>query len=596
LSSTRKLRDEGGSARIGFVAALCLIAGLCEAATGSHLLSVLGASSWADTTELELSVVGAVYVGFALLGVILGLGVVGAVPRLGGDLGPRLERSVIAGLLALCLGLYAIAYVWGGDDCGLFVVGLLDASLGYAIPLVFLGPILAFGWVVGARERAARPLALAASLIVASALVSDAWNLIRFAATKNALATRRFVSEPMALEPEDGQALGSRAPAHSIVHVVFDAMSAELMERDPELSRAAFFEHAESGTYFRRAYTNAIATEAAVPQLLTGRFSAEDPWQGSVLSEARRAGLDSRLYLATGPLACEPGRATSCQWFATMWADEVFAGDRRAYLRYQVEKLGRIYLTRFLGSAIHALYRWDAKPKAADLAHQARPLSILLFERMLEDLRSETRPTYYFAHLVLPHAPLLLDAQCRVKQGFGGLASYKVPGSSPEYREQMQCANRLAIELIDTLRELGRYDQTQLILQSDHGPRGDLVAVMKRLGARPGPIPEADSAAIERAARMLLWIKPARAGPRTEDDGQLELVQLTQRIRELIGLETGADAAKVQGCANGALTLRGLDLLAEDLPARWLCRDPAGGWSLELPHDAATRADLIPGS
>jgi hypothetical protein len=71
------------------------------------------------------------------------------------------------------------------------------------------------------------------------------------------------------------------------------------------------------------------------------------------------------------------------------------------------------------------------------------------------------RPVYQFLHFYPPHRPFMLDADCRLQP--------PGPDDWPTYLAQATCAVRLFAGFIDRLKEIGVYDRTVIVLQSDTG-------------------------------------------------------------------------------------------------------------------------------
>ena len=353
-------------------------------------------------------------------------------------------------------------------------------------------------------------------------------------------------------------------------------MTPALLEQDPILAERSFVRRAPGGIYFRNAFTNSVATQAAIPQLLSGEFGPA--WESFLFEDFRSAGAPLHLYLGTGPLECATSVASTCHSTDAIWAEEIFRGDWRAYARYQLTKLARMYLTRFAGSAIHALRDWRTFRKRGDLMRSGRSVSLVLLDRFLADFQSHSRPGYYFLHLVIPHAPFVHDATCKVVGDLTGLASEKARFDSPEYLAQVGCANTLAMRLVDTLQEMGRYDSTLLIMQSDHGPRGDLVELLAGREAAAGPFSEEESQIVEHAARMLLWVKPPGHRERRDATELVQMVELRQRIWQWSGL--GSPELEKRQQSQATVEVIGLDLLGEPLAPARLVRHSDGRWEL----------------
>jgi len=99
-----------------------------------------------------------------------------------------------------------------------------------------------------------------------------------------------------------------------------------------------------------------------------------------------------------------------------------------------------------------------------------------------EMVRAEwsTGPVFAFIHLVLPHAPMFLDEDCRLRVdpalgghviAVDGLTAEDLAERRQAYVEQVKCANRTVESFLGQLNE-----RTVVVLSSDHGPdaRGPL--------------------------------------------------------------------------------------------------------------------------
>ena len=119
-------------------------------------------------------------------------------------------------------------------------------------------------------------------------------------------------------------------------------------------------------------------------------------------------------------------------------------------------------LPKFL-SARHIDAERFANLEGQNVLDPAAPIkSLHTFEYLLRRERSQAATgRYVFAHLILPHFPNVLRSDC----------SYSLDGSKTRAEEQSICTNRLMLELVATLRELGRLHSSLVVFQADHGSR-----------------------------------------------------------------------------------------------------------------------------
>ncbi|MSR05474.1 MAG: hypothetical protein EXR93_00170 [Gemmatimonadetes bacterium] len=115
------------------------------------------------------------------------------------------------------------------------------------------------------------------------------------------------------------------------------------------------------------------------------------------------------------------------------------------------------------------------------LSFASREARVRCIFRELRRSASDTLPTFYFAHILVPHPPYLFNADCT-----------RAPTPSPpptivaewrdgrSYGAQLKCVNRLALEVVDAVRK--RNPEPVIVLQGDHGPAALMAAPV--LGGR----------------------------------------------------------------------------------------------------------------
>jgi hypothetical protein len=135
------------------------------------------------------------------------------------------------------------------------------------------------------------------------------------------------------------------------------------------------------------------------------------------------------------------------------------------------------------------------------------PLSQLALARLLVDEMSRFGPgDLVFVHLMVPHHPYALDAQCRLR---GGPRTWYGPTRTKHYQlylEQMGCTNRIVAELLAATSPAAH-----VVVHGDHGARvfktnddqfGTLFAA--RRPDRPGDYVRTHTAIDELLVRELL--------------------------------------------------------------------------------------------
>lgn len=87
------------------------------------------------------------------------------------------------------------------------------------------------------------------------------------------------------------------------------------------------------------------------------------------------------------------------------------------------------------------------------------------------------RPSYILSHNLLPHAPFVLDGECRLQQPSKWVSGYSEKGMRPpnsdyvRYGQQLSCSLKALGNILDTIEENPILQDATLIIHGDHGSR-----------------------------------------------------------------------------------------------------------------------------
>lgn len=131
------------------------------------------------------------------------------------------------------------------------------------------------------------------------------------------------------------------------------------------------------------------------------------------------------------------------------------------------------------------------------------PLQAQAFRQLLAaEPRLASRGRYTYLHVLLPHGPIVLREDCTHS---GDLSETRI-------EQQVECTLRLVDEFLALLKQLGRYDDSLIVVHADHG-FGDFEAAKDNVRALVKELPSTPVAQMALArARALLLVKPIRAG------------------------------------------------------------------------------------
>ena len=134
------------------------------------------------------------------------------------------------------------------------------------------------------------------------------------------------------------------------------------------------------------------------------------------------------------------------------------------------------------------------------------------------------QPVYKFLHVGIPHQPVVLDASCE----FIGVTRFTRDG----YLGQATCAANLVTRLLDRLRTLGVYDDSVIVLSSDHG-----VTMPPRDFVDDQSLRFADVPRMAGNARALLAVKTTHAaGPLRISNAPTTITDIPATVMDMLGV------------------------------------------------------------
>jgi hypothetical protein len=336
----------------------------------------------------------------------------------------------------------------------------------------------------------------------------------------------------------------------NIYHVVLDEFQTEMFEAvlDDELR-----EELAGFTWYPNAQTTWGRTEMSMAATLGhDEWDFESPAReyveealmapSSSLQQLRELGYETTGYYQNPSLYVgDPG-----PFDHRYLASEVSTGGPRGEYRALAGSLWvYAHLPGIVAQRLIPETRYEQLDGQTLLPEDAPSLSVLNFERFLR--REAALPAtgrYELVHLILPHFPYVLSPYCEYEAGV-----------ETDPVVQSECAMLLMQELIDRLQRLGRFDESVVVIQGDHGAHFEALPDGS-LGSLGGDtFSEAWSGA---RARPLLLVKPAGAGA----DGPLERSDYPALLTDIMPTVFDSIDADVP-VADGRVSL-----LEEDLPAR----------------------------
>jgi len=257
------------------------------------------------------------------------------------------------------------------------------------------------------------------------------------------------------------------AEGGNVYHITFDTYSGVVFLKSLEEMKST--EEFDGFTFFIKNRSNYDHTIASVPSFMTGSFYEENDSLKEWKNQYKSSGIVGNLYDA----GYEISMYTLARWWASHKAshikiyEDVLIPYKSLSSLYHFADLWLLRVVpNFLQKAVYLegkgvftrLFVGEASLAALDARTFA---SVELMRELIDD--EANRPDhgqYVYAHLYIPHNPYVMNCDCVFS-----------PDDS-SYDEQSLCATRLMAELVSELKRLGRYRESTIIFQSDHGLAG----------------------------------------------------------------------------------------------------------------------------
>ena len=341
--------------------------------------------------------------------------------------------------------------------------------------------------------------------------------------------------------------------AQNVIFVVLDEFQSDIFSELLEKDRPWFDEQFSGFTYFADHAGAFPTTSLSFPAMLTGQTYRNDR---PVPEFVRGAFGKGSIFHGLQQHQYEIDLASI---LSTAWVDDWFPDDgdgggvdatrmtiRKPYVgiedyrRFTARQLIEFSVFRHVPHvAKQALDRrpdWFTRlfwAKSRDSVseerrHEARS-SQAFFRQFIDRISvNRDRAVFKFIHLGIPHQPVVFDEKCT----FQGVTHF----SRETHLGQSQCAVNLVSEFLDTLRSLGIYDQSLIVVCSDHGtvlePRG--------FSGHSDTLPRSGApwlGSIAGTAKALMLIKPPlRFGPLTISEAPTTHADLPATTFDLLGL------------------------------------------------------------
>ncbi|MXZ71401.1 MAG: sulfatase-like hydrolase/transferase [Acidobacteria bacterium] len=306
----------------------------------------------------------------------------------------------------------------------------------------------------------------------------------------------------------------------NLIYIVLDSFPSHTFAEILDADRSAFERDWRGFTFFANHLGTRHTTRHSIPAMLTGipfgfeTFSEYLARHPSVFNVLGQQGWRLRLLLSTHHGGIHVNPAFPGVDRVTRYDIPNPYGSYGDYVDFTAAQLLDLSLLRHAPHAFKpGVYRGDEwlfqEWLASRLGPEAtaeRPFgdAVFLQEFASRITRGDVAPVHMFMHLLTPHPPIVTDSDCRYAP--------KRPEKPEDFRSQAECTLSGVEALLRRLRDLDLYDQSAIVVTSDHGVNVRLnpLDVDHPFHSEWSPT-DVTLATVQRRAAPLLLVKPFAA-------------------------------------------------------------------------------------
>jgi hypothetical protein len=331
----------------------------------------------------------------------------------------------------------------------------------------------------------------------------------------------------------------------NVVVIVLDSLNSTFFQRILDKD-ASYAEKFADFTYFRNTLGSYPETLLSIPTILTGQTFNNETHVKKYIQSVFQASLPYALQkqsfatsLITKTSYCSGSKGIPCFELADYFASgpEVNKPREAAQMadlvlfKYSMHWLRTLLFTRGNSVIEEALFReeyGDSRWENLALADKIEKSA---------DTSSE-QPTFKFIHMSIPHPPFVRDDECR----YFKKRKIKDPEKEKVVEDNYtKCGLKLALRIVGRIKQLGIYDQTAILILSDHG-----------IGYNAGNQPGSDLFPGMGRAMAFMLVKPFNTSKAfTITDAPVGLVDVPATVADMLQLPLSFPGRPVFGVAEG---------------------------------------------
>lgn len=333
----------------------------------------------------------------------------------------------------------------------------------------------------------------------------------------------------------------------NIIHIVLDeqqsTVTEHLIQADP-----SFSQHLPGFIFFPNTSANYRSTAMAIPAMLTGyvyknesdknKFLHEVLTHNPFTQELHAAHYTSYIY--TMGFYCKKANIENCIPHPEL------SPNKSAFLLldYSLFKAA----PDMLKPAIYNDDSWVIRRRFINPSYETTlgGLNHLAFEYFNDHFKvKDIPPTYKFYHSMITHSPAVLEQDCAMR--ITRISRHALSGKA----DQAMCAFSHIFDFLDNLKKAGIYDNTMIIISSDHG--SNYVSKSQEENLKHNTVDERHYS----TALATLFIKPFdSSGPMRISDAPVSLNDMPNTILSALNRPLVPDGTNALALSNESKKVR----------------------------------------
>ena len=249
--------------------------------------------------------------------------------------------------------------------------------------------------------------------------------------------------------------------ADNVFYIMFDQMSPKALLEESNLKEEVFFKKINDGIYFENTYSNGEHTALSILQHLNGKLDHQALFYHHLLLKQK---IKSNYFMYQ--------RRCNERYPLTCYGKSHYLNSLGYYAKnnFFIKKMFYALELKFyfpISSFISKIDQVSNNASNIDLVK-------LQLEKIKSTINKKTKNTFNFIYFLPPHNPYLYNRTCKLNKDSSSISidNKDFKEDRKLYLDQIHCANLMVLNLIEFLKKNNLYDNSLIIITSDHSDIG----------------------------------------------------------------------------------------------------------------------------